>query len=184
MSDDPGRAVSRRTVIKGMAAAAAVCLPGRAMAAAAIPVDAFLAASSRLAGIALDASYTDLGETLWRLLTLDGAARMRAMVFLVNRVPEDRLARELRRFGLGKTARTVLNAWYQGTVSILPRHFRDPVVLRALGDLSDRVDPAKPGRAVAAVFSYDEALVWRSCRFTKPSATCGGPFGYWQDSPP
>lgn len=186
MSDDRGRgaSASRRSVIKGMAAAAAAaCLPGKAIAAARIPVDAFLEASARLSGIPLDSSYTQLGETLWQLLTLEGTAKMRAMVVLVNRVPEKHLERELRRFGLTKTARTVLNAWYQGTVSILPKYFRNPVVLHALGDLSGQVDPKKPGRAVTAVLSYDEALVWRSCTFTKPSATCGGPFGYWQYPP-
>ncbi|MDO8605552.1 MAG: sugar dehydrogenase complex small subunit [Phaeospirillum sp.] len=187
MSDDQRTTAtaSRRTIIKAMAAAAvAACLPGKARAASErISVDAFLAASSKLSGIALDKSYSQLGETLWHLLTLDGASRLRAMVVLVNHTPEERLERELRRFGLRTTAEKLLSTWYQGTISIAPRYFRDPVVLRVLGDLSGQVDPRKPHRAIPAVITYDEALAWRSCTFTKPSATCGGPFGYWQNPP-
>ena len=187
MSNDQGKTAatkaSRRAVIKGMAAAAAAaCLPSEAMAAQ-LPISAFLDASSKLSGIALDQSYMQLGETLWHLLTLDGTVKMRALVFLVNHTPEEHLERDLRLSRLEMTAQTVLSAWYRGMVSVLPKHFRDPVVLRSLGDLSGLVDPKHPKRAVSAVLTYDEALVWHSCTFTKPSATCGGPFGYWQNPP-
>jgi hypothetical protein len=38
---------------------------------------------------------------------------------------------------------------------------------------------------VSKVVTYNDALAWTVCfDFTKPPATCGGPFGYWHEQPP
>jgi|AGTN01.1.fsa_nt_gi Membrane bound FAD containing D-sorbitol dehydrogenase. len=166
--------------MKGIAAVAAVGgLPAGAFAARPADIIRFLAVSSELTGITLDRSYMELGEAILSLLTLDGDARMDSLTRAVSAGPgwEDRLAAA----GLDPTARAVLTAWYQGTVEIAPQHFGYPAVVRLFGDLAARTDPARPGEPLTVLVTYDEAVVWRSCDFTKPSATCGGHFGYWQD---
>lgn len=39
------------------------------------------------------------------------------------------------------------------------------------------------GMVGSTVITYDEALMWRVCSFTKPPASCGGEFGYWEHAP-
>lgn len=162
----------RRTVLAGLAAAgAAAGLPGCAVApaqgcAGGCPAD-FLQASSHLTGIALDGSYNQMGAELWaELIKLEGAAKLLETVDTVNRFADGddaHLAATLAFVGLTSHARRIIRAWYTGMVEI--------------------PDPGRPGLTTTAVVTYNDAVVWRACDFTKPPATCGGPFGYWHEPP-
>ncbi|WP_417598906.1 hypothetical protein [Oceanospirillum sp.] len=81
----------------------------------------------------------------------------------------------------------LLRAWYLSQVELPPEMLTNPNVQRICGNLRGHTDPIPllndQGRLTGQI-SYDEALTWQACTFTKPSATCGGPFGYWQDPPP
>lgn len=176
-SPEQRMAPSRRAVMKGIAAVVAVgTLPAELRAAPSAPIFDFLAASSKLTGIGLDRSYAELGAVIWSLLTLEDDTGPRQLVKTVVSAPdwENRLAP----LGLTATAKAVLTAWYNGTVDIAPSHLAHPTVTGLFGDLAAQ---AQDGQAVTVMVTYDEAVVWRSCDFTKPSATCGGPFGYWQE---
>ena len=167
------------------ALAGAAALPGSALAlgAKAVPIDEFLKASSRLSGIALDKSYSQMAETIWSILSAKGGEQLQRLMVLVLAVPEAALDLALKRAGLMPTAQAVLSAWYSGAVTIDPKLFDHPVVRHLCGDLHGAVDPAAPHAPITWVFAYDEALTWQACSYTKPSAACGGPFGYWQDAP-
>lgn len=81
----------------------------------------------------------------------------------------------------------LLRAWYLSQVELPPDVLTHPDVQRICGNLRGHTDPTPllndQGKLIGQI-SYDEALTWQACTFTKPSATCGGPFGYWQDPPP
>ncbi len=81
----------------------------------------------------------------------------------------------------------LLRAWYLSQVELPPEALTNPEVQRICGNLRGHTDPKpllnKQGKLIGQI-SYDEALTWQACSFTKPSATCGGHFGYWQDPPP
>jgi hypothetical protein len=166
-----------------MAAAALIAVAPRqghaAVAKRPPPTLNFLAATSKLTGVTLDRSYMQMADTVWSLLTLDGGGeRLRLLVWLVNRTREDRLETELRRLGLRKTAERVMTAWYTGNVEVSRSHLSDPLIRRLLAG-----NAPGAGKTVTVVFNYDEALTWQACSYTKASATCGGPFGYWHDAP-
>jgi len=165
--------------------ATAAGLPALPQAAAAspVPIDEFLRVSSRLSGIPLDKSYSQMAETIWRLLSLQNESALHALVSTVSNLPEAALDQGLKRHHLDTTAQAVLMAWYTGAVPIRPTLFDHPVVRQMCGDLHQLADPHQPNAPVSFVFAYDEALTWQACRFTKPSAACGGAFGYWQEPP-
>ena len=119
-----------------------------------------------------------MADTLWALLALDGHVKLRLLVAAVNSAPEGRLDQILKALGLRKIARTVMTAWYSGSVQVPAKYAADPLVKRLTGETA-----AGSKQPVTVVFNYDEALVWQACRFTKASATCGGPFGYWHLPP-
>ncbi len=81
----------------------------------------------------------------------------------------------------------LLRAWYLSQVELPPGALTHPDVQRICGNLRGHTDPTPllndQGKLIGQI-SYDEALTWQACTFTKPSATCGGPFGYWQAAPP
>jgi len=160
-------------------------LPGPALALGAepAPIDAFLRTSSLLSGIMLDKSYSQMAETIWSILSVKGGEQLRRLTVLVPETPEAQLDLMLKRTGLAAAAQAVLSAWYSGAVTIDPKLFDHPIVRHLCGDLHGAVDPRAPHAPVTWVFAYDEALTWRACSFTKPSAACGGAFGYWQDAP-
>jgi len=181
--------VGRRSVLQALAAAAALSVvsgrvPGGVQAMITPATLNFLAASSKLTGIALDRSYLQLGEDIWTLLTLREERPYRRLLELVEVTPEPELAAALHRAGLEPEARRLLNVWYRGQIELRPEDLTNPAVMRICGDLRERIDPDEPGRLITAVIDYDDALSWQACSFTKPAATCGGPFGYWADPPP
>lgn len=160
---------TRRELLAGLAGATALAaLPGASAAAAsatasAMP-DTFLAASSKLCGITLDKSYIQLANTIWQALTAQGDRDFLHICRIAAAAPDDAtLERKLvNSKTLWPKTEALISAWYTGMV---------------------------PAGATAAagskVLTYDEALAWTVCQdFTKPPATCGGPFGYWHDEPP
>ncbi|MBY4677037.1 hypothetical protein [Marinobacterium arenosum] len=179
-----GASASRRAVLQALAAAATLSVLPSGVQAMATPARLdFLRASAKLSGIELDRSYLQLADDIWTLLTLSGEQPYRRLVALVQRVPEQDLPQALRRAGLETEARRLLNVWYRGQIELRPADLDNPAVQRICGDLRERIDPDHQRRPVTAVIDYDEALSWQACSFTKPSATCGGPFGYWSEPP-
>jgi len=146
----------------GMAAASVVsALPMGAAAAVGKPIFAFLRVSSLVTGIPLDKSYTQLGETILAALLsgedengiVEWAELTESLETLPDDVSEIDIEKALTPSQLAM-ARKLARVWYTGQIE------------RADG----RID----------VIDYDDALVWRACAWTKPPATCGGTFGYWQ----
>jgi len=152
----------RRQVMAGMAAASVVsALPVGAAAAVGNPVFAFLRVSSLVTGIPLDKSYTQLGETILAALLSgednDGIAEWAVLTERLEALSDEASGEAIEQAltpSLLAKARKLARVWYTGQIE------------RADG----RID----------VIDYDDALVWRACAWTKPPATCGGPFGYWQ----
>lgn len=184
MDSNNSATASRRTVLQALAAAATLSvLPSGVQAMATPPRLDFLRASATLTGIELDRSYLQLASDIWTLLTLHGERPLQSLVELVLRVPERELPQRLRQLALEPQARRLLNVWYRGQIELAPADLTNPAVVRICGDLRRRIDPDHPQRPISAVINYDEALSWQACSFTKPAATCGGPFGYWAEPP-
>jgi hypothetical protein len=162
-----------------MASLPALPLPAEAAAASRIPLDEFLAASSKLSGIALDKSYSQMAETIYTIFDLERRAALQALVRFANDTPEDQIEQGLKFAWFADTAQAVLGAWYTGSVTLSGKLLEDP----AIRQMSGAPASAASEEPVTWVFGYDEALAWRACSFTKPSAACGGAFGYWQDPP-
>ncbi|MBC7953877.1 MAG: hypothetical protein H7Z12_18920 [Rhodospirillaceae bacterium] len=171
MSDDiqAGQGPSRRLVLGGLTGMAAVALlPGCASrdtgCAGTCPSD-FVAASARLTGIELNGTYAQLAAQLWaELINLGRRDELDRVIRLASTAhSDDDLEHRLTESGLMPTAQDIIRAWYTGAVTI--------------------ADPGRPGMTETKVVNYNEALVWTACSFTKPPATCGGPFGYWHDGP-
>lgn len=116
---------------------------------------AFLDASRTLTGIPLGASYLDLAQRVWAILVPTyGEAELERLVGVINDSGALPLKEVLEAAGLMAPAQALATTWYTG---------------------------ANAAGAQADVAFYNDALVWRACSFTKPPATCGGPFGYWQN---
>ncbi|WP_207459090.1 sugar dehydrogenase complex small subunit [Azospirillum sp. SYSU D00513] len=183
---------TRRELLAGLAGAAVVAaLPGVATVPVAEAAEAaskplmmphdFLTASSKLCGLELDRSYIQLGTSIWRTLAaLPEGKDYADLCRIALDTPDEELAQKL-----GKDSphwemtRTLVATWYTGMVPAKENTKEDapascPDSPLPYGTLSDG----------AHVITYDEALAWTVCEsFTKPSATCGGPFGYWHEPP-
>lgn len=156
--------LTRRQAMQGAAAlalAASAAVPGAATASPAFgPIPAMppgmLAASSRLTGVELDRSYLEIASAVWTaLVERQGAAALTALVeTLAARPGRPPSTEDLLAAGLMPAAQALAETWYTGTVD-----------------------------GGQTVLFYDQALMWRSCAFTKPPANCGGPFGYWSEAP-
>lgn len=160
MSDAPPplpAELTRRDILAGMAGIAAAALtPGTAAAAATGGVSPLLQASAKLTGIALDASYLDLAQRVWAALApAYGAPVLEKLVQVVNAVPAGKMKDSLLDQGLLPAAQALASTWYTG---------------------------ASAADGGQTVLFYNDALMWRSCAFTKPPATCGGQFGYWEQA--
>ncbi|MGF7174149.1 sugar dehydrogenase complex small subunit [Azospirillum doebereinerae] len=159
MSDaqsQPATGPTRRDVLAGMAGVAAVALaPSTAAAWADETATRRLLASARLTGIELGASYLDLVQVVWATLAPTyGAQDLDRLVRVVNDAPAGApLTEILLKQGLLPAAQALASTWYTG---------------------------ASAADGGQTVLFYNDALMWRSCAFTKPPATCGGPFGYWE----
>ncbi len=138
--------------------------------------------------LAHDLSYLQLMRDITTLLILSDSANKTALPRIARRFrqtdekPDDSFYRSEE-----SAFAPLLRAWYLSQVELPPEALTNPDVQRICGNLRGHTDPKhllnERGKLVGQI-SYDEALTWQACTFTKPSATCGGPFGYWQDPPP
>lgn len=187
MNNQPD-SIERRNVLKQMAVAAALAATPLSSVFAATQdqelVLEFLEVSSFLTGIELDRSYMQLGQDILQLLLLTDFnpyhIRQLAKEIKHNQHfdPFDAIWRKL--------VHRTLTAWYLGQIEISPQYLTNANVQRICGNLRGHTDPQpllNSHGTLTAMISYDEALVWQACDFTKPSATCGGPFGYWANPP-
>ncbi|WP_448203551.1 sugar dehydrogenase complex small subunit [Azospirillum sp. sgz302134] len=153
---------SRRDILAGMAGIAATALaPAALHAPAAAPAAAaaspLMQASEKLTGVRLGASYLDLAQTVWDTLApVHGAPVLEKLVRVVNDAPSGRPLKDvLLEHGLLPAAQALTATWYTG---------------------------ASAADGGQTVLFYNDALMWRACAFTKPPATCGGFFGYWEQA--
>jgi len=135
-----------------------------------------------------DLSYLQLMKDITTLLILSDSTHKTALPRIAKRFqqanerPDDNFFKSEE-----STFAPLLRAWYLSQVELPPEALTNPEVQRICGNLRGHTDPKpllnKQGKLIGQI-SYDEALTWQACSFTKPSATCGGHFGYWQDPPP
>ena len=85
-----------------------------------------------------------------------GNANIARIAALAASTPPEQLDAALKSAGLENAAEVVVVALYSGTV-----------------------DTPKG----TVVISYDQALVWQACGWTKPNAFCGGQTNYWANAP-
>ncbi|HEX3457929.1 MAG TPA: sugar dehydrogenase complex small subunit [Candidatus Baltobacteraceae bacterium] len=151
------RRASRRALLQGITALAASGWLPRSMAqsAAAIAPKTFTAASLAYTGYTFDDPRV-ANAMLSALNASVGAGKLGKLAALAARTPPGQLDAALRAAGLERTAEVVVTALYTGTVE---------------------------GPKGTIVVSYDQALVWQACGWTKPNAFCGGPTNYWANPP-
>lgn len=151
----------------------------------------FLALSSVITGIKLDQSYLQLGQDLLGLLSLNTPFILQYESLLMNfnqLEKSDQLgqeaAQQLNQYH-AFPVQAILKAWYLSQVSLTQQDRLNPLVQRLCPNLTNENDIADitPHTQLIGQVSYDEALTWQACVFTKPAATCGGVFGYWADAP-
>jgi len=150
--------MSRRTVLQGIAAlAASGWLPGAfaQSGAPAMTAKAFSATSLAYTGYAFD--DPGVANAMLRALNATvGGANLTKLATLASTTPPDQLDAALKAAGLERTAEIVVAALYTGAVD----------------------GPKGP-----IIVSYDQALVWQACGWTKPNAFCGGATNYWANPP-
>lgn len=137
--------------------------------------------------LAHDLSYLQLMKDITTLLILSDSTNKAALPRVAKRFQHANEKPDGNFFTSEEsTFAPLLRAWYLSQVELPPEALTNPDVQRICGNLRGHTDP-KPlltdkGKLIGQI-NYDEALTWQACSFTKPSATCGGPFGYWQDPP-
>jgi len=150
--------MNRRTVLQGIAAlAASGWLPSAFAqnAQAAMTAKAFSATSLAYTGYAF--GDPSVANAMLRALNASvGSANLAKLAALATNTPPEQLDAALKAAGLERTAEVVVAALYTGAV-----------------------DSAKG----TVIVSYDQALVWQACGWTKPNAFCGGPTNYWANPP-
>ncbi len=163
--------VTRRHVVAGLASLPFISSFNPTFAMASMPAaDKFIYASSILCGIKMDKSYIQLSNQVWAAITNNNTEKDRLdwhrLIDRIAKLPATAnnrdIQRALRPLGhrIFKKAQLLAKVWYTGRIAIRPvtKHDKFPF----------------------DVISYDDALVWIACDFTKPPVTCGGHFGYWQ----
>jgi fructose 5-dehydrogenase small subunit len=150
--------MNRRTVLQGLSALAASGWLPSVFAQSGPPATtakAFSAASLAYTGYAFgDPSVAS--AMLRALNAIVGSANLAKLAALATNTPPDQLDAALKAAGLERTAEIVVVALYTGAVD----------------------GPKGP-----IIVSYDQALVWQACGWTKPNAFCGGPTNYWANPP-
>jgi hypothetical protein len=147
--------VTRREVLKGLAALATSGWIPPALAQGALAPPQFKALSDALAGYA----YSDpaIASALLRALTqVVGRSTLARLAKIAANTPAPQLDAAISAAGLAAAAEAVVIALYTGTVETT----RGPRVV-----------------------SYDQALVWQALPWTKPNAFCGGETNYWASAP-
>jgi hypothetical protein len=152
-----GGTINRRECLRGLAAlAASGWVPqGFAQAGAALTPAQFTALSNVCTGYAFSDART-ANAMLRALVANVGGAKLSRLAALASSTPPSQLDAALAAAGLTQSAETVVTALYTGVVD----------------------GPKGP-----VVVSYDQALVWQACGWTKPNASCGGMTNYWANAP-
>lgn len=161
MAEDRGSArqrARRRAVLRGIGALAASGWLPQSLAqggSAALTPKGFAAASLAYTGYSFDDPA--IANAMLRALGARvGNANLARLAALASRTPPGELDGALKAAGLDTAAEIVVAALYTGTVD---------------------------GPKGTIVVSYDQALVWQACGWTKPNAFCGGPTNYWANPP-
>lgn len=166
MGNDPGsRAtttsrstrMSRRAVLRGLAAfAASGWIPATlAQGGAALSASQFATLGNAYAGYTFDDPA--VASAMLRALDVSvGRAALTRLVRLAAATPPGQLDGAIKAQSLDTVAETVVVALYSGIVQT----------------------PKGP-----RVVSYDDALVWQACAWTKPNGFCGGVTNYWSTAP-
>lgn len=189
--------ISRRSALQSLAlAATASSLPFSLFSQpseASPPPDitTFLSLSSLLTGIKLDASYLQLGQDILLLLGLNYQFNLyykNLLLSFENVQGQDQIKAKSLATIHPYPVQSIIKAWYLSQVSLTEKDRNLPLVqrlcpnLREQGYTSNKKLNANHTPIIGQI-NYDEALTWQACHFTKPSATCGGPFGYWANLP-
>ena len=153
------RPMNRRELLQGLAALASSgwLPPAFAQSAASTTLSPaqFSAASVACTGY----TFGDPGVATAMLRALNdavGRANLIRLAKLAINTPPAQFDAALKAAGLERSAEIVVAALYTGTVD---------------------------GPKGTVVISYDQALVWQACGWTKPNAFCGGQTNYWADPP-
>lgn len=138
-----------------LVAQAAPVTPSASALASSAPAD-FLTFSSTITGLSLDKSYLELSEKIWAALatTPKRADDFRRLITLTINAGNE-WQKAIKDSGMLPYAQEAALIWYTGAVNFTSATGGEEVI------------------------TYDSALAWRACSFTKPPANCGGPFGYW-----
>lgn len=197
--------LSRRSVLKNLAlAASASSLPislisPYAIAESTPDTSTFLSLSSLLTGIKLDPSYLQLGQDILSLLTLNYQFSLQYESLLLSFenltiLDDDNIQQQAAQRLASRhhyPVQSIIKAWYLSQVSLTEQDRANPLVQKLCPNLASQQEHLKTSNdksvnlqsAIIGQINYDEALTWQACKFTKPSATCGGPFGYWSYAP-
>ena len=148
--------MTRRQVLRGLTAlAASGWMPRAAAQSGAFAPAQFSAACIAYTGYAFD----DPRVAVAMLRALEqsvGRANLARLAALASKTPPEALDAALRAAELSGIAEVVVVALYSGTVA---------------------------GPRGIYVVTYNDALVWQACAWTKPNAFCGGPTNYWANAP-
>ena len=145
----------------------------------------FLVASSKLTGI--DDLDPSLGSAINEVFTL--IAGENTVVALCKEITDagmnpSSLTEKLAKHGLASSARALASFWYTGSIEVATSFSQHPTIQRHCQGGLQAVKNSETGAiSHICLLTYDDALVWQSCNFTKPPASCGGAFGYWQEKP-
>ena len=155
----PRPSMNRRELLQGLAAlATSGWLPAAVAQSTASP--ALLPAQFSATSIACTGYTFDdprVATAMLRALNDSvGRVNLLRLAKLVVNTPPAQLDAALKAVGMERTAEIVVAALYTGTVD---------------------------GPKGTIVISYDQALVWQACGWTKPNAFCGGQTNYWADAP-
>jgi fructose 5-dehydrogenase small subunit len=152
-----GTTMTRRECLQGLAAlATSGWLPqGLAQGAQALTPTQFAALSNSCTGYAF--GDPRVANAMLRALVANvGGATLSRLATLASSTPPLQLDDALQAAGLAQPAEVVVTALYTGVVE----------------------GPKGP-----IVVSYDQALIWQACGWTKPNAFCGGTTNYWATAP-
>jgi len=202
--------LSRRFVLKNLALAATISslpislISPYASAKPSPDTSTFLSLSSLLTGIKLDHSYLQLGQDILSLLALNYQFSLQyqslllsfeKLAVLTDDFLDDEKAQQDAAQRLVDShyypVQSIIKAWYLSQVSLTEQDRFNPLVQKLCPNLSSKQEhlawsndkSVNLQSAIIGQINYDEALTWQACQFTKPSATCGGPFGYWAYAP-
>ena len=148
--------MKRREMLQGLAALAASGWLSEALAQGAAPTPAqFSAACKAYTGYVF--GDPRVANAMLRALVANvGRPTLSKLAALAASTPPSQLDGALEAAGLTRAAETVVASLYSGMVN----------------------GPSGP-----LVVSYNNALIWQACAWTKPNAVCGGSTNYWATAP-